>query len=180
MNSTAGIINQAIEGSKEALLALYDENYTYVFQAVYRLIGNKMDAEDIAHDAFLDAFDKLKSLKDESKFRWWVKRIAINKTLESFRGPKNIQLDFDIQEPTFSPEETSDWEYFSTEQIIKALDFLPDGYKVVLTLYLFEDMSHDEIGAKLGIKESASRSQLSRAKVKLKSLLEESYGRVEK
>lgn len=180
MNSTAGIITQALTGSKEAMLSLYDEHYTYVFQAVYRLIGNKMDAEDIAHDAFLDAFDKLKSLKDESKFRWWIKRIAINKTLETFRGPKNFQLDFEIQEPIFSSDEKSDWEYFSTEQIIRALEFLPDGYRVVLTLYLFEDMSHDEIGAQLGIKESASRSQLSRAKTKLKSLLEESYGRVEK
>lgn len=173
-------IIEAKEGSKEAMMSLYDEHYLFIFQAVYRIVGNKMDAEDISHDAFLDAFNKLKSLKDSSKFKWWLKKIAINKSLERFRGPLKSKLEFDIPAENLEIQDAENWNSFNTEQILRASEELPEGYRLVFTLYLLENLSHDEIAEKLGIKVSASRSQLSRAKVKLKTLLEESYGRVER
>ena len=131
-----------------------------------------MEAEDIVHDSFIQAFDKIEGLRDPKKIKPWFNSLVRNQALQFIRQQK-IHLNIDDQhlESDSKLEVECDWERFSLNDILNSISKLAEGYRYVVSLYLLDDLSHEEISKELGISVSASRSQLSRAKRRLIELL---------
>lgn len=160
------------KGNRQAQFELYKLYAKAMYNVALRIVNNDDEAEDVLQEAFLDAFTRLESFRAETTFGLWLKQIVINKSINQLRKRKAefVSLDgIDIADEVAYAEE--DLQY-QVNEIKEAVAQLPDGYRVVLTLYLFEGYDHEEISHILKISENTSRSQYMRAKTKLNSLLE--------
>ena len=166
------IIDQCREGSQKAQFQLYRLYYKPMYSICLRIINNETEAEDVMQEAFLNAFKKIDTYKGEVSFGAWLKRIVINRSLDVLKKRK-VKFE-EINEKT---NQIADYQMEIKEvnvQLIKdAIQKLPDGYRVVLSLYLIEGFDHEEISEILGISNSNSRTQYLRAKNKLRELLKD-------
>ena len=148
-----------------------------MYNSCFRIINNTQEAEDVMQEAFLSAFDKIKSYKGEVSFGAWLKKIVINKALDCLKKNKidSFPLDEKINQLS-EKEETNENIDIGNDlaEIKKGIEKLPSGYRIVLSLYLIEAFDHEEIGEILNISASTSRSQYNRAKKKLIQILENS------
>lgn len=172
------IIDRCREGEQKAQFQLYKLYYKAMFNASYRILNNRMTAEDVMQESFFKAFDKINSYSGKVSFGAWLKKIVINQSLDELK--KNKIDDRFIEDEGVKLKELNDEdENNETEQKININDIkeeindLPDGYRVVLSLYLLEGYDHDEISEILNISSSTSRSQYTRAKNKLRKQLKE-------
>lgn len=159
----------------KAQFEIYKLYYKAMYNTCYRIVNNTEEAEDLMQESFLAAFEKIETYNGEVSFGAWLKRIVINRSLDALKKRKMelIPLDNTLQED-FAEDVNFDTEDMEKElqRIKKAINKLADGYRIVLTLYLLEGYDHDEISQILNISSSNSRSQYSRAKQKLKEILE--------
>lgn len=167
------LVEACRRGERKAQAELYRLYAKAMFHAAMRVLNNTAEAEDILQEAFLDAFRKIDSFKGESSFGAWLKRIVVNKAINQLKKRKVqwTELDHERYEP--QEDEAIDEEAHQGQmaRLHEAIQQLPDGFRTVLSLYLLEDYSHKEIAALLGITESTSKSQLNRAKAKLREML---------
>jgi RNA polymerase sigma-70 factor (ECF subfamily) len=133
------------------------------------MVGNAVEAEDVMQEAFLKAFTKMDTYEGMVSFGAWLKRIVINRSLDYLKKRKVKFEEINEKIPDEEPEGIVISEVH-TEYLKKAIQQLPDGYRVVLTLYLLEGYDHEEIAQILGISNGSSRSQYLRAKLKLREL----------
>jgi len=166
------LIKRCKKGDRLAQEGLYRLYYRAMYNTCLRILNDTVEAEDAMQEAFLAAFMKLGQYRGEMSFGSWLKRIVINKAIDTLRTKRirfeeldekqeyNLEPDPEIDE---SPEETA----FQIRRIKDAVQNLPEGFRVVLTLSLFEGYDHEEIAMILGITETTSRSQLARAKKRL-------------
>jgi RNA polymerase sigma factor (sigma-70 family) len=183
LNIHHDLIDRCLRNDRKAQELLYNLYSKAIFNTCYRILKNPDIAEEAMQESFIVAFSKLKTYKGESSFGAWLKRIAINKSLDQMRKEKvifeNIDESFDalkIEDSTYGIKNDENELLQKIEQIKKAILLLPDGYRIVLSLYLFEGYDHEEISGILGISESSSRSQYTRAKQKLAELLIDKLG----
>lgn len=165
----APIIEECINGSKKAQYRLYNLYSKAMFNLAYRMMNNREDAEDILQEAFVECFRNIASFRFESTFGAWLKKITVNKCINQI-NKKKIDLMLCETLPNTVYEEEDEPAY-DTSKIFKGIGMLPDGYRIILTLYLLEGYDHSEISQILGISESTSKSQYSRAKEKLRNSL---------
>lgn len=150
-----------------------------MYNVVLRIVVHEGEAEDVLQEAFLDAFTRINGFRGETTFGLWLKQIVINKSITQLRKRKAefVSIDgLDFAEQV--AEEPANLE-FKLNEVRESMAQLPDGYRVVLSLYLFEGYDHEEIAHILKISENTSRSQYMRAKLKLNSLLEKRGARDE-
>ncbi len=141
-----------------------------MFSVSLRIVNNEVEAEDVMQEAFMSAFKKIKTYKGEVSFGAWLKKIVVNRSLDYLKKRK-VKFE-EVNERTMEmPDYQMETKEVDVGTIKKAIQELPDGYRVVLSLYLLEGYDHDEISGILGISNSSSRTQLLRAKNKLKELL---------
>lgn len=141
-----------------------------MYSVSVRIVNDVMEAEDVMQEAFLSAFKKIKTYKGEVSFGAWLKRIVVNHSLDYLKK-KKVQFE-EINERTTQIEDYQMAAHEVDAKVLKAaIQDLSDGYRVVLSLYLIEGYDHEEISQILGISNSASRTQLLRAKNKLRELL---------
>ena len=133
-----------------------------------------MDAEDVLQETFVQAFRKMDQLGSSMALSSWLRRIALNKSLEQLRAKK---VQFTELEEIPEMDEDIIYDDISMETIQREIKALPEGSRIVFSLYLLEDYSHSEIAKELGISESTSKSQYRRAKQILKSKLMMHYER---
>ncbi|HSO87917.1 MAG TPA: sigma-70 family RNA polymerase sigma factor [Draconibacterium sp.] len=166
------IIDQCREGSQKAQFQLYKLYYKPMFSICMRLINNTAEAEDVMQEAFLKAFTKIDTYKGEVSFGAWLKRIVINRSLDYLKKRK-VKFE-EINEKTNQlPDYQMEIKEVNMKVIKDAIQKLPDGYRVVLSLFLIEGYDHEEISEILGISNSNSRTQYLRAKNKLRELLKD-------
>ena len=137
------------------------------------MVKNDLDAEDLLQNSFIDVFTKLHSFRYQSSIGAWIKRIVINNCI-NFLKKRRLQIDeWDDKIPERLERESNDHQEvaLSVEKVNRALLELPDGYRVVFSLYLMEGYDHKEVAQILGVSEATSKSQYSRAKAKLRQLL---------
>ena len=143
-----------------------------MYSVCMRIINNETEAEDAMQEAFLKAFTKIDTYKGEVSFGAWLKKIVINRSLDYLKKRK-VKFE-EIKEKT---NQIIDYQMETQKvnvQVIKdAIQKLPDGYRVVLSLYLIEGYDHEEISEILGISNSNSRTQFLRAKNKLRDILKD-------
>lgn len=144
-----------------------------MYNICYRITNDRDEAEDVLQEAFLNAFKNLNSFKGQSSFGAWLKRIVVNAAINNIRKNRLIFTQLENHEVE-QPLEMNDNEIIlEIDRIKEALQQLPDGFRTVLSLYLFEGYDHREIATILGVSESTSKSQYNRAKKRLKEILRE-------
>lgn len=166
------LVTACKKGDRKAQFELYKLYAKAMYNVALRIVNDDDEAEDVLQEAFLDAFTRLESFRAETTFGLWLKQIVINKSINQLRKRKAEFVNLDgVDLPDEVAQNDEDLQY-QVNEIKEAVAQLPDGYRVVLTLYLFEGYDHEEISHILKISENTSRSQYMRAKTKLNSLLE--------
>jgi RNA polymerase sigma-70 factor (ECF subfamily) len=146
-----------------------------MFNICLRITGNHAEAEDVLQEAFIKAFRNIDSFEFRSSFGAWLKRIVINTTVNHMNKQKALMINLEEDRMQFSDLPDTDYQSIELEvdNVKKAINKLPNGYRIVLSLYLLEGYDHKEIAKVLGISESTSKTQYIRAKKKLRELLTE-------
>jgi RNA polymerase sigma factor (sigma-70 family) len=168
-NIHQALIDLCKRGDSKAQFEIYKLYYKAMYNTCLRMVQDTNEAEDIMQDAFFKAFDKINTYRNEVSFGAWLRRIVVNTALDYLKKAKLLLTPLDdvhnLNEKSI--DENQDFEPESVEQLYKAIGQLPEGFRLVVTLFYLEDYSHDEIAEALGITSSTSRSQLARAKQKL-------------
>lgn len=168
------IIDNCRKRDRKAQFQIYKLYYKNMYNISLRIVNDSQEAEDIMQESFLAGFEKIESYSGQVSFGAWLKRIVINKSLDAVKKRKIDLLSIDNQGefPDKIEEETEmDYIKLQVEEIHRCIKLLPDGYRIILSLYLLEGYDHEEIGTILNISAATSRSQYSRARQKLTGLI---------
>ncbi|WP_400193520.1 RNA polymerase sigma factor [Hymenobacter sp. B81] len=171
----APLVERCRLGDRRAQAEIYKRYAKAMFNASLRITGDYAEAEDVLQESFLSAFRELHTYKGDSSFGSWLKRIVINKSINCLRNrrlqlvPLAEQHDGAGADEPVTPGEADDVQW-RADVLRRCIQDLPDGYRVVLTLYLLEGYDHGEIATIMNITESTSKSQYSRARKKLLEL----------
>ncbi len=166
------LLRRAMNGDERALRQIWVEHAPHIDAVVKRLCGGDPDmAADIAQEVWIQIFRALPGYRGDSQFGTWAHRIAVNRTLNALRRVRRLaKIETDIEEDTAFVEMDSD-RTFLAESIEQAMGHLSPGARAVFVLHDIEGFTHEEIGAELGITSGGSKSQLSKARAKLRRLL---------
>ncbi len=158
-------------GNGRAQRQLYTLYSGAMYNLCYRMMNNREEAEDQLQEAFLEAFTQLGKFRFESAFGAWLKRITVNKCINALRK-RRAELVPVGELPEWPPEETEpELPSLTVEEVRRALEKLPEGYRVIFSLYLLEGYDHVEISQIMGISEETSKSQYSRARQRMKEII---------
>src|ERR671939_1160708 len=176
MQSDASV-TQALAGEQmSGFEELYSKHYRRVYSICLRMTGNVAEAEDLTQEVFIQLHRKIGSFRGESAFTTWLHRLTVNQVLMHFRkrsvrmetttedGETPIQIVKGTENPNSMP-------VVDRIALDKAIAQLPPGYRTVFTLHDIEGHEHEEIAKMLGCSVGTSKSQLHKARMKLRSLL---------
>lgn len=170
------LAQKAAGGDLAAFEELYRRHFRRVYALALRMTANPEEAEDLAQETFIQLFKKIGSFRGDSAFTTWLHRMTVNQVLMHFRRRKS--------RPEFTSEEGE-----TPDQIVKgtenqnrmpvvdrialedAISQLPAGYRSVFVLHDVEGYEHNEVAEMLGISEGTSKSQLHKARLKLRNLI---------
>ncbi|MDP4261881.1 MAG: sigma-70 family RNA polymerase sigma factor [Bacteroidota bacterium] len=170
------LVAKCKQGDVQSYEMLYRRYAKTMFNTSLRIVNNTPDAEDVLQESFAAAFHYLDKFDYSSTFGAWLKRIVINKSINVLRKRKVALMDIDdtkadeIQDGEMPDEENIQ---LKVEEIRKAVSLLPNGYRTVLSLFLFEGYDYEEIGDILQISGSTVRTQYHRAKQKLLNIIKQ-------
>lgn len=154
-------------------MELYKQYAKGMYNCCRRLLNDEQDAEDVMQEAFLKAFQRLDQFSGGVSFGAWLKKIMIHQCLDHIKRQEIDWISTEGPDIELEQEEATDHGQYEMDKVYKAIDALPGGYKMILSLYLIEGYDHEEIGQILEIEPGTSRSQFARAKNKLKGILKE-------
>lgn len=172
------LVEACRSGDRNAQFRLYTQYSRAMYNICLRMVRNEADAEDLLQNSFVDIFRKLNSYRQEATIGAWIKRIVINNCINFLKRRRLDTVNWDGSFPLPDEGENGDQDDLDDNRetvnaIKNAMWKLPDGYRVVFSLYLLEGYDHKEIAEILGITEATSKSQFSRARKKLQQLVKE-------
>jgi RNA polymerase sigma-70 factor (ECF subfamily) len=169
----AAMIDACKRGDSKAQFEVYSKYYRAMYNVALRMLGDTAEAEDIMQESFLKAFQKIGSYRGEVTFGAWLKKIVINGCLDILKTRKAmISLESSPEIPDEEPKEDYlQYRELNLQDVKGAIMDLPDGYRIVLSLYLIEGYDHDEIAQILQITNATSRTQYHRARKQLANRL---------
>jgi len=136
----AHLVEECKRGNSDAQFRLYNQYSKAMFNLAYRITNNREDAEDILQETFVDCFRNIGSFRFESTFGAWLKSIVINRSINHLRKKKvNLVLCETLPDTSINDEPEPE---YNTDRIFRGIEMLPDGYRVILTLYLLEGYDH--------------------------------------
>ncbi len=168
------LVEQCKKGDIKAMNALYDMYYKPLFNTAYRIVNDFHFAEDVMHEAFIKAFQRIHSFRGEASFGAWLKRIIINESLQWIKKYGNFNAHED--EKMFDHAEDHkelDLRDNDPKEMLKILRSLKDNYRTILSLYYMEGYDYEEIAQIMGISYQNARTMMSRAKSALRKLINE-------
>ena len=167
------LIDRCLLDDRMAQYEIYKLYSKAMYNTAYRILGNDLDAEDMLQESFVSAFRNLKSYEGTASFGSWLKRIVVNNSINLVKKRRlqfeSFEDQADVDSITDSVEDT-DIRY-EVDLVKEGIAKLPDGYRVVISLYFLEGFDHKEIAEVLGVMESTSKSQYNRSKTKLREIL---------
>lgn len=169
------ILKGCIERDEKSFEQLYKNYYRVLFGIALRYSRTKTEAEDILQDSFIKIFNSIDSFNNKGSFEGWMKRIVQNTAINSYRNNLKFDLHIDIsdQENLVSVDSLSSiLDSFNAKDITLFLNQLPEGYRMVINLYYIDGYTHKEISKMLDISIGTSKSQLFKARLNLKSIVE--------
>jgi len=179
------LVKQCIKEDRKSQKLLYEHFYGKMVGVCMRYATDYSEAQDILHEGFIKVFAKLKSFKNEGSFEGWIRRIIVNSAIDYVRAKK--KLTFDSEEKSIIDNikdedevliEAENLSKIKAELIIELIQKLSPAYKTVFNLYVMEGYSHKQVAEELGISEGTSKSNLAKAKQKLRELFEENLYRL--
>ncbi len=168
------LVKRSQAGDRNAQSELYKLYVNAMYNVCRRMLGDPEEAKDILQDSFIDVFSRIHTLKNEITISAWIKRIVVNNCINHLKKRRLLtqELTQDYDEAGEEDFEDFDFKKQETKRILNAIDQISEGCRVVLNLYIFEGYDHKEIGQILSISESASKAQYSKAKAKIRKVLE--------
>lgn len=168
------IIDLCIKGDRASQKVLYDRLAPRMFPLCIRYIGDREMAEDILQDGFITLFTRLRDYKGEGSFEGWARKIFVNTALMSLRKKDALKMSEELESIRGMKDELpSQNQNIGYKELMKLVMELPPGFRTVFNMYAIEGYSHKEISDMLGISETTSRTQLSRARVWLQNKIKE-------
>jgi RNA polymerase sigma factor (sigma-70 family) len=166
------LVKECISGNAIAHKKFYDLFAKKMMGVCLRYATNPDEAQDVLQDGFIKVFSKLPKFVNKGSLEGWVRRIMVNTALDQYRKNKKYQKDVEIDAVSFKLEQ-KDFiiETINANDLLQLIQTIPKGYRVVFNLFAIEGYSHKEIAEQLGVTESTSKSQYSRAKKMLRKLL---------
>lgn len=165
------LVNGCRRGDQRAQQRLFDLYSSRMYGICRRYVKNSMQAEDVLVSAFTKVFEKIGQFKGEGSFEGWIRRIIINEALTSLRKSRAMMIETDLQQAEREPDYDGLSDHLEAEDLLRLIERLPPGYRVVFNMYAIDGFSHKEIADHLGISENTSKSQLSRARTYLQKSL---------
>ncbi|RLD36690.1 MAG: RNA polymerase subunit sigma [Bacteroidetes bacterium] len=171
MEALENLINDLKAGKRKAQAVLYKKYAPSLLGLCMRYGKSKAEAEDVLQEGFIKIFEKIGGLQKASSLEPWMKRIMVNTAINSYH--KNLKhyyhQDIDDIQIQDGSEDTSEYMGGITpEKVLKSVQELPEGYKLVLNMYVFDGFSHKEIAEELSISINTSKTQLLKARRKLR------------
>ena len=164
-------IRRAVNGDEAAMRAIWAEHAPRIDVVVRRLVGDPDQAADVAQEVWIQIFRALPSWRGDSLFSTWAHRIAVNRTLNALRSMRRLTTtEVQIEEDSATVEHDGDRSLLA-QTIDEAVQKLSPGARAVFVLHDVEGYTHEEIAAALGITSGGSKSQLFKARAKLRRLL---------
>ena len=164
------LIRQACQGDARAVRALYDRYAPRIYAVVRRIAADDELAQDYAQEAWIRAIRALPTFRGDARFSTWLHRIAVNAALQALRRTENRERrEAPFPDHVAAPVISSD--ALLQQRLERALDRLPEGMRTVLILHDVEGYTHEEIGESLGIAPGTSKSQLFKARAKMRDML---------
>lgn len=169
-----GLVLECKSGSRKAQYELYKLYSKAMYNVALRVLNDADEAADVLQEAFIDAYNRIADFRQESTFGLWMKQIVVNKAISQLRKRRLNMLSIEENGlEDIAEEENSDTEelQLQVQKVHEAIQRLPDGYRVVLSLYFLDGYDHEEIAHILKISENTSRTQFMRARRKLVEIL---------
>ena len=167
----AVLIEECRKGKNEAFKRVYDLYSEAMYTICCRMLNDKEDAKDVLQESFISAFKNIHQYSGKVSFGSWLKRIVINASIAAIKKRNSDLIPLAERDLPEEPVEEGSEITYTIEEVKAAITELADGYRIILSLYLFEDHSHKMIAEKLNISEGTSKSQYSRARRKLIELI---------
>lgn len=175
------LVDGCRKGDRKSQLRVYELLFGKMKAVCLRYTKNNDEAEDMLQEGFIKVFTGMDKYNGNGSFEGWIRRIMVNTAIDHFRKKKNDFVLYDdestLEEQIGAEEEDEEEdEYdFTPKQIMEAMQKLTPAYRTIFNLYVFENLSHKEIAAELGISDGTSKSNLAKAKRNLKKILLKDY-----
>ena len=168
------LIESCIKGDRASQKVLYDRLAARMFPVCMRYVGDRELAEDVLQDGFVTLFTRLDTYKGEGSFEGWARKIFVTTALMNLRKKDALKMSDDLEAArSLKAETSSQIQNLGYKELMNMIMELPVGFRTVFNMYAIEGYSHKEIGEMLGISETTSRTQLSRARISLQNKIKE-------
>jgi len=171
-NQEKDLIQACVRKERWAQKSLYEDYYGALMGVCLRYSNNREDALDILHDGFIKVFKNIEKYQPGTSLIAWMRRIMVNTAIDFYR--KAVRRRTEDLDKVYD-QQISDADAISAlseKEVLQAVRSLTPSYRTVFNMYVIEGYSHREIGEKLGITESTSRSNLVKARMKLKQIIQ--------
>ncbi len=165
------LISACIQKERWAQKKLYESHYGKMMGVCLRYANSKDDAQDILHEGFIKVFKNLSKYQVGTSLNAWIRRIMVNTSIDFYRKSVRKRTEDIEQAYDLSVNDADAISQMTEEEILKSVQTLSPAYRTVFNLYVIEGFSHKEIADQLGITESTSRSNLVKARMKLKAIM---------
>lgn len=170
--SESDLIQGCINGDRKMQELLYHRFSPKMYTVCLRYSGDQEDARDLLQEGFIKIFKNLSKYRGDGSFEGWIRRIFVNTAIEHFRKKVHLQSVSETQERTVEDKAWNVLDSLAEKDIMKMINELSPGYKIIFNMHVIEGYSHKEIADILGINEGTSKSQLARAKTVLRKMVE--------
>lgn len=168
------LIESCRKGDRASQKAIYDRLASRMFPICIRYAGDRESAQDILQDGFITLFTKLEDFKGDGSFEGWARRIFVTTALMYLRKKDVLKMSDELELARGLKADTvTQTQNLGYKELMELIMTLPPGFRTVFNLYALEGYSHKEIGEMLGISETTSRTQLSRARIWLQNKIKE-------
>ena len=176
MRSDDKLIKDCLSGNKQAQYELYQRFSGVLFGICLRYARNRAEAEDLLQDAFIKIFSRLDSFGFKGSFEGWLRRLVVNLAINFRRDSLKqffVSTEAGLPDAEAAEEsDSSDMTSIHRQKLLQMIESLPDGYRMVFNMYVFENLSHQQIAELLEISENTSKTQLMKARKRLRLMVE--------
>ncbi|GAP44087.1 RNA polymerase sigma factor, sigma-70 family [Lentimicrobium saccharophilum] len=176
MRSDDKLIKDCLSGNKQAQYELYQRFSGVLFGICLRYARNRAEAEDLLQEAFIKIFSRLDSFGFKGSFEGWLRRLVVNLAINFRRDYLKqffVSTEAGLNDAEAAEEsDSSDMTYIPWQKLLQMIQSLPDGYRMVFNMYVFENLSHQQIAELLEISENTSKTQLMKARKRLRLMVE--------
>jgi RNA polymerase sigma-70 factor (ECF subfamily) len=165
------LIRRCLDGEPRAQKELYERYSGKMYALCLRYCDNRDTAKDMLQEGFVRVFRSLANFRHEGSFEGWMKRIMVNQCIEQYRKEQSDPWFSDVQEAHHIGVDDHAFSRLGMQDLMRAVQSLPRGYRTVFNLYAIEGYTHKEIGNQLGISENTSKTQLLKARNMLKRII---------